>query len=135
MGAVGFVTLDLKDPRAMQTNRHTLSEAGIGNLIERIAQNHELERRLNQAEVRVAEYTFNRRPCVRLEATHPAGATGPFYCYRCVTYFDTETKLPVRFEAYDPPKPGGDPGGELLECYSYVDLRFNLNLSDAAFNH
>jgi hypothetical protein len=135
MGAVGFVTLDLKDARAMQTNRHTLAEAGIGHLIEQIAASHEAERRLNQTEVRVAEYTFNRRPCIRWEATHKPDAQGPSYCFRCVTYFDKETKLPIRFEAYDTPKQGGDPGGELLECYSYADLRFNLNLSDAAFNH
>jgi hypothetical protein len=135
MGAVGFITLDLKDPRAVAQNRHTLDESGIGNLIERIAQGQEAERRAGRAQLRVAEYTFNRRPCVRLEAVSPPSADGPVYAYRCVTYFDKETKLPVRFECYDAPKPGGDPGGELAECYSYIDLHFNLGLGDAAFNH
>jgi hypothetical protein len=135
MGAVGFVTLDLRDPRVMADNRHVITEAGLGNLIERLSQTHEQERRLNLTRVNLAEYTFHHRPCLRLEAVHPANTAGTFYCYRCVTYFDRETGLPVRFEAYDYPRPGGNPGGELLECYSYVDLRFNVNLSDAAFNY
>jgi len=135
MGAVGFVTLDVKDQRAMQDNRHHLTEAGIGNLVERIAQSHEQERRMGLTQVRVAEYTFNRRPCTRFEACHPANTGGQFYCFRCVAYFDRETGLPVRFEAYDYPRAGGEPNGDLLECYSYVDLRFNVNLGDAAFNH
>ena len=40
--------------------------------------------------------------------------------------------MPVRFEAYDWP-PADQSVGELLECYSYVDLKFNVGLTDAAF--
>jgi hypothetical protein len=29
--------------------------------------------------------------------------------------------------------PGGTPGGELLERYSCIDLKFNVGLTDAAF--
>jgi Protein of unknown function (DUF1571) len=39
----------------------------------------------------------------------------------------------VRFEAYDWLAAGGNPQGELLECYSYIDLKFNVGLTDAAF--
>jgi hypothetical protein len=39
----------------------------------------------------------------------------------------------VRFEAYDWPKAGGPAGGDKLECYSYIDLKFNVGLTDAAF--
>src|SRR5208283_1678347 len=33
LGVVGFVNLDPRDPRAMATSRHCITESGIGNLI------------------------------------------------------------------------------------------------------
>src|SRR6184192_4291760 len=35
LGAVGFVSMDPRDPRALETSRHSIQEAGIGNLIDR----------------------------------------------------------------------------------------------------
>jgi hypothetical protein len=134
-GVVGFVSLDPRDPRVAQNSRHTITEAGIGNLIGRFAQRWELERRLNRTQVRVAEYTYDRRPCTRVETIHADNAGGQFYTYRSVLYFDRETRLPVRVEAYDWPRPGGTPGGELLESYSYAHLRLNVGLDDRAFNY
>jgi hypothetical protein len=136
LGGVGFVSLDPRDPKAMKGNRHAITEAGIGNLIERVAAAHAQESRLppSQVTTRYGEYLFQQRPCVRMEAVHLVN-NGQFYCYRCVVYFDKETRLPVRFEAYDWPAAGGAPGGELLECYSYIDLKFNVGLTDAAFNY
>ena len=69
-----------------------------------------------------------------MELTHHV-FNGQLYCYRCVVYFDKELKLPVRVEVYDWPKPNGNPNGELLECYSYTNLKFNLGLTDAAFEN
>jgi hypothetical protein len=60
---------------------------------------------------------------------------GQFFCYRCVVYVDKELKLPVRIEVYDWPTTGGSPNGDLLECYSYINLKFNLGLTDAAFGN
>ena len=57
------------------------------------------------------------------------------YCHRCVVYVDKELKLPVRVEVYDWPTPRGNPTGDLLECYSYTNLRFNLGLTDAALEN
>ena len=58
-----------------------------------------------------------------------------FYCYRNVTYFDNETHLPVRMECYDWPRLGGPPEGELLECFSYVNVQFNVPVSDKLFSN
>ena len=44
-----------------------------------------------------------------------------------------ESKLPIRLENYDWPVQGGTEGGELLETFSYVNLRFNVGLKDADF--
>lgn len=134
LGLVGFVTLDPTDPRAMQGTRHSITEAGIGNLIERIAAGHARgQERASKAQVNVAEYQFMKRPCVRFEIIDPT-ADGTTNTYRSVIYFDRETNLPVRYEAYDAPR-GGAKDGEMIECFSYVDIRFNLGLGDSAFNY
>lgn len=134
-GAIGFISMDLRDPRAMENNRHTINEAGIGNLITRLQQNWEMERRVNKTQVRAADYDYARRKCVRIETIHPDNAGQQFYSYRTVVYFDKENNLPIRFETYDWPRKGGAAEGELLECYSYVDLRFNVGLGDDAFRY
>ena len=51
-----------------------------------------------------------------------------------VVYVDKETKLPVRFEAYDDPKPGATTG-ELLEAYSFTDLKFNTGIGENVFEY
>lgn len=135
-GVAGFISLPPNDPRALKHSRHMITETGIGNLIETIARSYELERRFppSQVKVQIADYAFQQRVCTRMEVTHLVN-NGQFYCYRCVVYFDKEMKLPVRFEAYDWPKTNGDPNGELIECYSYIHLKFNVGLTDAAFGN
>ena len=101
-----------------------------------IARSYEIERRMpaSQVQVTFADYAFQQRPCTRMEVTHHV-FNAQLYCGRCVVYFDKALKLPVRVEVYDWPKPNGNPNGELLECYSYINLKFNLGLTDAAFDN
>jgi len=133
-GAVGFVSVATTDPRVMQNNRHPITEAGIGHLIEIYAQRWELERRLNKTTVHVGEFQYNQKRCVRVEAIHPDNAGGQFYAYRTLIYFDKATHLPIRVESYDWPRAGGPPGGELFESYSYANLKLNAGVPDAVFN-
>jgi hypothetical protein len=132
--AVGFVSLDPTDPRALRENRHAITETGIGHLIEKIARGHEVERNLppDQVQVSYRDFMFQQKPCTGMETIHKVN-NGQFYCFRSVVYFDKQTKLPVRFEAYDWPKAGGPAGGDKLECYSYIDCKFNVGLTEAAF--
>jgi hypothetical protein len=134
LGAFGFVSLDPDDPRARQTSRHSITEAGIGNLLERFGRGWENERRLNATQVRTADYEYNKRRCTRVETTHPTNPGGQFLYYRSVVYFDKETHLPIRVECYDWPRRPGD-AGEALEVYSYVNMRLNVGLGDEVFNH
>ena len=128
-GALGFITIGLDDSRAMAQNRHTIETAGIGALIEQITKLH-AESRENKSHTTAAEYLFNGRTCSRIEITQPEGAKS--YCHRSVLFFEKETGLPVRFEAYDRPTQG-NPAGELLECYSYANLKFNGGVTEAMF--
>jgi hypothetical protein len=133
-GALGFVSLDPNDPRVKENSNHSITEAGIGNLLTRYAERWESERKINQTAVKVAEYEYNKRRCWRVETTHPLGTSDKFAFYRNVLYFDKETKLPTRVECYDWPRKEGA-AGELIEVYSYVNVRLNPGLGDETFNH
>ena len=134
-GAFGFVSIKIDDPRVAQSSRHPITEAGIGRLIERYQQRWSAERDLGKTQVRIGEYDYNRRRCVRVECTHPDMSSGQYYAYRTVIYFDKQTRLPIRVESYDAPRPGGPPTLDLVESYSYVDLKLNVGLNEAVFNH
>jgi hypothetical protein len=135
LGTVGFINMDPRDPRALETSRHSITEAGIGNLIERYGQGWDLERRLNRTQVRIQEYEYNRRRCTRVETIHADSAGQQIPFYRSIVYFDKEHHLPVRVENYDWPRQAADPAGGLVESYSYVNLNLNAGLSDAVFAH
>jgi len=134
LAVAGYVSLPTNDARVMKNCRHAITETGIGNLLEILSRSYELERRLPPGQVTAtfARYSFQQRPCTRMEVTHHA-FNAQLYCYRCVVCFDEEHKLPVRVEVYDWPTRNGNPKGELLECYSYTNLKFNVGLTDAAF--
>jgi hypothetical protein len=134
LGVTGFISLDPNDPRARQTSRHSIREAGLGNLLERFARDWGEERALNVTEVRCAEYEYNKRRCTRVELTRRANPGGRILYYRTVVYFDKENHLPIRLECYDWPHGPNDPG-QAMEVYSYVNLRLNVALGDAVFEH
>ncbi len=134
-GAVGFVSLDPNDPRCLENSRHAITEAGIGNLIERFGKRWQVESRLNLTQVRIAQFDYNKRRCTRVETIHPDNKGNQFSFYRSLVYFDQATHLPIRVENYDWPRAGGDPNGALVESYSYVDLRLNVGLPASTFEH
>jgi hypothetical protein len=135
LGAVGWVSLDLNDPRIRQNSNHTINEAGIGKLIERMVRSWTMEKEMNITRVSIAEYEYNNRRCTRVQTMHPDNRSGKFVSYRTVMYFDKENHLPIRIETYDWPRPGGAPDGELMEVYSFVNLQLNPGLGDDVFNH
>ncbi len=131
----GFVSLDVNDPRVRRLSRRNITEAGIGNPIERFSASWEIERRDKLTDqVKVAEYEYNRRRCMRVETIHPTNGNGRFNYYRDVVYFDKQTHLPIRLEFYDWPRQAGDPG-QLVESYSFANMRINIGLGDEVFNH
>ena len=134
LGAVGFVSIDPTN-RALKTSRHAITEAGIGNLLRRFSGRWEIERKLNVTQVKIGEYDYNKRRCVRVETIHPTNPDNQFLCYRTVLYFDKENHLPIRVEAYDWPTAEGDVKGPLVEVANYTNLRLNVGLGDDTFNH
>lgn len=132
-GIAGFVSIDVNDPRVAEHSRHTIVEAGIGHMIDQTLRNWEVDRKFNRTETRIAEYDYDNRRCLRIENIR-AERRQEYYAHRSVLYLDKESKLPIRNENYDWPRPGGPATGELLESYSYAGLRFNVGLTDRDFN-
>jgi hypothetical protein len=134
-GVAGFWSVDTHDARAFEKNRHCITEAGIGNLLESTARYWEMERRLNKTLVYITDENVGGRACTRIETIHPDRNAGSFYGYRCVLWLDRATRLPAGAETYDWPRPGGPEGGDLLESYRFLDLRCNIGLGDDTFRH
>jgi hypothetical protein len=126
-GVFGFVSVDPNDPRCFKDNRHPVTCAGLGFLIDRCARQWELERRWNKTQVRITDGQFDGRPCTWIETVHPDLSAGSFYAYRCLLCLDNASHLPVYSAAYNE-------RGQLLESYSYFDLHCNVGLSDDTFN-
>jgi hypothetical protein len=133
-GVLGFWSVDPHDPRAFEKNRHCITEAGLGNLLESTARYWEMERRLGKTLVHITDDELGGRACTRIETIHLDRNAGSFYGYRCVLWLDKATHLPIGAETYDWPRRGGPEGGELLESYRFLDLRCNIGLSDETFN-
>lgn len=128
----GFINIDPRDPRVLEHSRHTIMEAGLGNLIDESLSHWGRERQTGKTQVRIGEYTFDNRRCWRIEAIRSENRP-EFYAYRSVVYVDKESKIPVRNENYHWPRAGGPAEGELMESFSYVGLRFNVGLGDQDF--
>ena len=93
-----------------------------------------VEKRLNNpVQILVEDYSFNGKPCTRFEILTERPHTHR-YAYRCVLYVDRESKLPVRWEAYDEPKAGGTAGGDVIEVQNFIGLRLNNGLGESTFD-
>ena len=128
----GFVSIGLQDPRAKANTNHSITEAGIWALMEKTRKDWERERQFNRVKVEVGDFVFHKRPCKRVEVTYLQHVPEA-YCYRTVLFVDSQTSLPVRVECYDWPTTGGQAGGDLKEVFSYMNMQYNLNLTDQDF--
>jgi hypothetical protein len=132
-GLLGFMSIDPNDRRVMEHSRHTIYEAGIGHLIDETIKHWEVEVKQGKTVAKLADYTCNNRKAIRIETQLTERVQGA-YCFRSVLYLDAESKIPLRTEYYDWPRAGGPIDGELMEMYSYIDLRFNVGVPDRDFN-
>ena len=130
----GTVALDPRGDMAMENSRHVITEAGLGNLIDQLVTRWEAEKKLGQTEAVVKNNAkVDTRVCWCVKTTHPHDPRRYSY-YRSRVFFDKEHGLPIRFEGYDWPRRGSAPDGDLVEVYTYRDLKFNVALSAADFS-
>ena len=129
----GTLRLEPTGGRAMEDCRHPISEAGIGPLLDTLQTRWSSE--LDPSESVVVfrdDQTVGTRRCTMIETTHPHQQP-EFMFYRVRLFIDDELGLPIHFEAYDWPSSPQAPA-EMVEEYTYSDLRLNVGLSDLDFD-
>ena len=122
---------------AMKGQRYPITEVGIENLIAKLIEKAERDRKNdpqgNATHVKFIEGAkINGRPCTVLEVTHPE-RTAWFDFHVARVFIDDELKLPVRYSAHSwPASPGEQP--PLEEAYTYLNLTLNVGLNAADFD-
>ena len=129
----GTLKLDPNGSTAMDGCRHPITDAGIGHMIDTIlvAWNKELHANESKVVLHATTVRVGDRDCRLIESIHPTKQAG-FLFHKVKVYIDLEHDLPIRFEAYDWPR-GGHPA-ELVEEYTYSNLRLNVGLSGRDFD-
>lgn len=132
--AIGMVKLDPKGYLAMRDNRYPITEMGISNLIGRLLEMAEKEKRHDDVQVEIKKGAkIDGRPCLCIQVVHPVHREGmPFH--KAEVFVDEQLKLPVRYAAYEFPRPG-DKRPPLLESYTYYNLKLNAELGESDFDH
>ncbi len=125
-------TLDPDGWLAMKGNKYPIYEAGLQRLVEQLIEKAERDRSAGMCEV---EYrpntTINKRSCSMIQVIHE-DRRPPYEFYKAQVFIDDELQLPVRYVSYDWPKGGQQP--EVLEEYTYINVRPNVGLSDIDFS-
>lgn len=129
----GTVPLDPTGPIAMKGNRYPITEVGIHNLVRRLVEEGEKDTQYGECEVKYFQGAkLNGRSCTCIQVVHPVPRRN-FQFNIARIFVDDEYNLPVRFEAHDwPSQAGGQP--ELIEEYTYLNLKFNNGFTDADFD-
>ncbi len=129
----GTMKLDPRGSMAMEDNRHPITEAGIGALIDTVAQHWAVELTPKESVMTFhPNMQIGGHPCTMIESVHPRWH--PSFLFHMVRlYIDHEHGLPIRFEAYDWPRHAGA-APELVEEYTYLNVRTNVGLRDADFD-
>ena len=119
---------------AMRNQRYPITEIGIVTLTERLIERGVSDRRFPDCKVDFFKNaTLNKRKCTCLQVQHP-NRRPDFDFYQARIFIDDEMGVPVRYEAYDWPAPGASQP-QLIESYTYLNMKLNVGLTDADFNH
>ena len=120
---------------AMKGQLYPISEAGLESLVIKLIERGTAERRYPANECKVTfqkGVRINKRPCTLLTVSHPVKR--PEYEFSFAQIFiDDELELPVRYVAYDWPKPG-ETRGEIQEEYTHLQIKLNVGLTDKDFD-
>ena len=129
----GTMHLDPKGGMAMEENRHPVTEAGLGNMIDLVKERWDTELHPGESVlVFHPQAKVGDRACLMIESIHPKRST-EFLFYKVKLFIDKELGLPIRFEAFEWPKhPGAEP--DLMEEYTYMNLKINVDLKDRDFD-
>ena len=125
--------LDLKGWLAMQGEHYPITEIGLANLCRQLIKRGESAGDPSQVKVeRFRHARINTRACTLLEITFPVHEPKT-WGYLARAFLDNEFHFPIRVEVYELPLDHGK-GPQLVEEYTYLDLKLNNGYSDADFD-
>ena len=126
------VELDPKGMMAMRGQRYPITDVGIENLCVKLIEKGERDRQYGECSVDQRPVKLGDRPGTLITVVHPIERPH-FDFHRAEIFIDEELGVPVRYAAYLWPKsPGGE--GELIEEYTYQNVRINIGLKDIDFD-
>ena len=121
---------------AMAGQRYPITDIGIENLVVKLIERGEKDKRHGFCSVElVPGAKVGGRNCSIIQVTH--AIQQPYYDFHLAQIFmDDEWKIPVRYAAYGWPKRGAvlDVDKDVIEEYTYQQLKFNVGLTDADFD-
>ena len=125
--------LNPEAPIAMKGQRYPMTKFGIQNLVDQMIVRAEEDRLHDECRVQFRKGAeINGRKCTVVQIFHPK-RRAHFDYHVAQIFIDDELKLPVRYAAYDwPTKVGARP--QLLEEYTYVNIKVNVDLTDMDFD-
>ncbi|MEX2174597.1 MAG: DUF1571 domain-containing protein [Pirellulaceae bacterium] len=121
---------------AMRGNLHPIYDIGIENLVLKLIERGEADRKLGpgDTEVRFIEGAkVNDRLCTVIEVRHPVQKPH-FDFYLAQIFLDNEMQVPIRYAAFHWPTDPKDTTGPVLEEYTYLNVKLNVGLEDADFD-
>jgi hypothetical protein len=129
----GTVSLPPTGVIAMKNQRYPLTELGILNLTNRLVEVGEKDKNYGECEVKFYKGAkINGRVCTCIEVIHPVPRRN-FLFHLAQVFVDDELNLPIRYASYDwPREKGAKP--ELMEEYTYLNLKLNNGFTDADFD-
>jgi hypothetical protein len=130
---LGTHSLDPTGYLAMAGQRYPLTDIGIENLVVKLIERGERDKKHGSCSVElVPGAKVGGRTCSIIQVTHPIQQ--PHYDFHIAQIFmDDEWKIPVRYAAYSWPRTtGAEP--EVIEEYTYQNIKFNVGLTDADFD-
>ena len=129
----GTVSLAPDGVVAMRGQRYPLTDMGILHLTRRLIEVAEQDSKYGECEVKYFKGAkINNRVCTLIQVIHPTPRRN-FLFNLARIFVDDELNIPIRYEAYEWPRgPGGTP--ELIEKYTYLNLKLNNGFTDADFD-
>ena len=134
----GTQKLDPNGILAMEGNKYPITEIGILNLIDKLLEVGYRDVKFGECRVTYQEGVpigtkGVERECTMIQVVHPERR--PHFMFNVARIFvDKELNLPIRYESYDWPLREGETP-KLIETYTYLDLKINVGLTDADFDH
>jgi hypothetical protein len=120
--------LEPTDARVLEKSRHPVTDVGIGRLLEIVGDN--TRRAARNGVLRVVDRGTGEvtgRRVRQVEGILPRDPQAGYYAYRVQLSFDDEHRIPIRVVVFDW-------SDQLVEDYTYTDLRLNPGLSVLDFD-